>query len=444
MERGGPGSTGELLQSVVGALEEIREAAGAPTSAAFAAPPAPSLNHVLLQISALHKAFLALSDALTEEVEAAAAQRTLWDERLESVRRELSARLEVAQVLHADLQALADLDAGLHQRVSALEAGQQQQQQQPQGGPLAERVAQLEAQVASLEAQLEQQAAGGGEAVQREVTRLVNAQLEEHLALYEAERLPALVSAAAEQAAARWVAARLPAVLAEQAEAATGAAVEAVMRGAVASLHKACEAAAEAAAGAAADAAAVGMDVVQLAAWCQQVADAHANHEHRLARVEEAGLSRGGTRNGNGGTAQPTPPATPAPPSLQKQAAPSQQPGGGGAQLEQRVWQLEADAPRWQATLQEAVAGLQEQLAALSAQQESQAGTCSELVHSVLADVMALARHTKVLDSEVRGLQRAVSRTQQAVIDSSGAFAKALNLPSPVGPFTSLAPETLA
>lgn len=136
-----PSTTAELLESLRSAAAEMRAVGRADSaaggSAATAASPTPSLaatthTNLLLQLSALHKGFLALSDALMEEVESAAMQRQVFNERLEGLRCELGARLDIASQLHEDLQGLAELDADLRQDNSLL----------------TERVKQLEAQVA--------------------------------------------------------------------------------------------------------------------------------------------------------------------------------------------------------------------------------------------------------------------------------------------------------
>lgn len=59
----------------------------------------------------------------------------------------------------------------------------------------------------------------------------------------------------------------------------------------------------------------------------------------------------------------------------------------------------------------------------------------------MLADVRALARHTKALDREMRALRRESAQTQAAVLQSAGVFSAALSVPSPVGPFTSFPPQ---
>lgn len=56
-------------------------------------------------------------------------------------------------------------------------------------------------------------------------------------------------------------------------------------------------------------------------------------------------------------------------------------------------------------------------------------------------DVAALARHTRALDRDVRGLRAKCQHTEEALLQSSAAFSKALKLPSPVGPFTSFPPQ---
>lgn len=54
---------------------------------------------------------------------------------------------------------------------------------------------------------------------------------------------------------------------------------------------------------------------------------------------------------------------------------------------------------------------------------------------------MALARHTKALDRELRALRKEAAQTQAALLQSCSAFSKALAIPSPVGPFTSFPPQ---
>lgn len=133
------GDTTQLLKS----LRELRDATAAEElrlygggSSDGTATPAASgggadTHMMLIQISALHRCFLALADGLMGEVEAASRQRTLFDDRLDSLRRELASRLDVAYKLQEDLQALAASGGVLHQHNSLL----------------AERAQQLEAQV---------------------------------------------------------------------------------------------------------------------------------------------------------------------------------------------------------------------------------------------------------------------------------------------------------
>lgn len=59
----------------------------------------------------------------------------------------------------------------------------------------------------------------------------------------------------------------------------------------------------------------------------------------------------------------------------------------------------------------------------------------------MLTDVAALARHTRALDKEVRSLRAKCQQTEEALLQSSAAFSKTLQLPSPVGPFTSFPPQ---
>lgn len=59
---------------------------------------------------------------------------------------------------------------------------------------------------------------------------------------------------------------------------------------------------------------------------------------------------------------------------------------------------------------------------------------------AVLTDTMALARHTKVLDKELRALRKEAAQTQAALLQLSSAGRKQ-GVTSPLGPFTSFPPQ---
>ena len=192
--------------------------------------------------------------------------------------------------------------------------------------------------------------------------------------------------------------------------------------------------AAEAAAQAAADAASLAGEVRHLASWCEQVDAAHANHEERLRRLEaaEAGTARPALERAGsspGGARELSPRLEQLEGALQEQDArlgrleaaasavappagpgtvrsPGASPDAGAAAaaagavpgapsltaVHSRLGQLEGALAEvgQQATQQ---AARLEEVAAAQAQQGR--GT-EELLHSMLTDVMALARHTKV------------------------------------------------
>ena len=117
-----------------------------------AAAPAENLppvtaHQLTLQVAALHKGFLALSDAFTEQINVAQRQSEAWDGRQESLRRELGAKLGAAAA-QGEVQALARQGAGL----------------QAQGGLLADRLARVEDVLEGCEAGpvLAARAAAGG------------------------------------------------------------------------------------------------------------------------------------------------------------------------------------------------------------------------------------------------------------------------------------------
>lgn len=60
---------------------------------------------------------------------------------------------------------------------------------------------------------------------------------------------------------------------------------------------------------------------------------------------------------------------------------------------------------------------------------------------AVLTDTMALARHTKALDKELRALRKEAAQTQAALLQLSSACASKLEVASPLGPFTSFPPQ---
>lgn len=293
----------------------------------------------------------------------------------------------------------------------------------------------------SLQAQVEQQEAVAAEHLQRQVTWAVNAQLAEHLQHFEEQRLAELVSVAVEQQARRWTQEQLPALLQEQMSIAATAAVEAELQEAVAGLHNTVKTAAEAADHTAADSAAMAADVRQLMSWCCRIAEAHDNHEQRLSRVEKDALVAGAAAS----TAPVAAAATPACLCLPEQAQREQQLRHDADALEQRLRALVAESSMEQQgrqlMVETSLARLQEQVEQLQAHQVQQASSATEMAHSIITDVTALARHTKALDSELRALRRAVERVQAAVMDTNAAFGKALGIPPPCGIFTSFPPD---
>ena len=104
----------DALRGAAQALSSLQPSAATAAGGAGTLPlpqqPAPSASHMLLQISALHKAFLALSDAFTEEM---AQRQTEQEEQrgaLQSVRRECAGKLQLAAALQAEVQQLAAAD----------------------------------------------------------------------------------------------------------------------------------------------------------------------------------------------------------------------------------------------------------------------------------------------------------------------------------------------
>lgn len=141
-------------------------------------------------------------------------------------------------------------------------------------------------------------------------------------------------------------------------------------------------------------------------------------------------------------------------PLVQAAAAPSghrvpgeaseQHAGAARAQLSAVEAQLQALQLRLEGVLHEAggeLPAVWQQLDEVAAQQAQQGKGLEAHLHAVLTDVMALARHCRALDGEVRALRSGVGQVQQALLDASGTFARALNIPSPVGPFSSFPPQ---
>ena len=95
---------------------------GAPAAEAPAVATAPANAHVLLQISALHKAFLSLSEAFLQEMEQRQEERQEQQGALQAVRRDCADRVqaEARQLAAVDGQQ-AHAHAVLAQRCSALE-----------------------------------------------------------------------------------------------------------------------------------------------------------------------------------------------------------------------------------------------------------------------------------------------------------------------------------
>lgn len=288
-----------------------------------------------------------------------------------------------------------------------------------------------------------------------------------------------LMPAAAERGVQRWVADALPQLLQP--------------------MQDAVAATAELAAGIAAD-------VVEVAREVEQLAAAHRNHEQRLCRYEEGAMQASDAAADASASAA-------AVEQLRQQVRSLQM---GHAQLDEGLQQLrqeqaaEAAHGDWQYRQQSEAAmpqlpAVQQRLAAVVDQQAAQAKTTEHLVSSgealhassdasawrmrhhlspclpcaVTTDVMALARHTKALDREVRcfpvlvgwvgwlhgptllrgaltlpasrrapthlpqmrHLRKEVQQAQQALLQSCSVFSRALAIPSPVGPFTSLPPQ---
>ncbi len=225
---------------------------------------------------------------------------------------------------------------------------------------------------------------------------------------------------------------------------------------------------------AAAEVATLAVDVQHLAGWCQQVDAAHANHEQRLQLLEEAS-SAAGAAGGNGAAAEAF--GVGGEPRAAGGAVQQQQQQQQLAALEAALGEQEARL-RWLEVGAGAAAGsrpataagagpgaaaaaaapaaveaqlgaaesrleglLREAQSELATQQAQHASSTQELVHSMLTDVMSLARHTKALDGEVRSLRGGVGQLQDALLRSSGAFARALGIPSPLGPFTTFPPS---
>jgi hypothetical protein len=269
-------------------------------------------------------------------------------------------------------------------------------------------------------------------------------------------------------------------------------------------VQEAVAAVTELSAGLAADVAGLAGRVEDLFERCRRAAAADSNHEERLCRLEEAGMQAPPPSDGCGeleqlqqqvqglqrGHAQLSEGLQGL---LQGQVV-------AAAAAAEQPWPLQASPHSQLATQQRGNAAadltaVEEQLAAVAEQQAQQARTTEQLVSSVTTDVMALARHTKALDREVgraaqqadpcccaqaagwppagctsscareriaeppwqqalartvtvppalpqvRSLRREAQQTQQALLQSCSVFSRALAIPSPVGPFTSLPPQ---
>lgn len=383
----------------------------------------PSTANLLLQISALHKAFLALSEAFMEELDQRATDHEQQRAAVEGVRRECSAKLQAMVTLRADMHELGEAD----RQAAAAEAA------------LAQRCDRLERELASLRQEgqegqrraVDAAAAAATAAVQQQVEAEVSRQL-----------------AAAQQ---RWAAQSLPPLLQP--------------------LQEAVGATAELAAQVATEVGGLAARMKHLARQCEHTEAAHANHEERVCRLEDGSLAGGG-ESGGAVAAQQAQQAG----QLQQLQHAVRSLQEGHCRLEVTVQQAQQDAQQAQQEAQQAqqqaqqvqarqqkqkklaqpwgpeeleclvaaaaeLPAVHEGLAAVAAQQAQGARTTEELVQSVLADVTALARHTKALDRELRSLRREAQQTQQALLHSSTTFSRALAIPSPLGPFTSFPPQ---
>lgn len=89
--------THQALSVLRGAVRELSSSQpGTPTAGGGGlAEAAPSNAHLLLQISALHKAFLSLSEAFMEDLNGRQVEQEEHRQALQSVRRECVGRLQV-------------------------------------------------------------------------------------------------------------------------------------------------------------------------------------------------------------------------------------------------------------------------------------------------------------------------------------------------------------
>ena len=135
----GPSPTDGVVRSLRQALKEMQGGTPAGSAREYEnLPPAATAHQLTLQVAALHKAFLSLSDAFLEQMHVSQRASAAWDGRQESLRRELGAKLGAVAALQGEVAALARQGAGVG----------------AQGGLLADRLARVEDALAGCEALL--------------------------------------------------------------------------------------------------------------------------------------------------------------------------------------------------------------------------------------------------------------------------------------------------
>ncbi|GAB4821300.1 hypothetical protein N2152v2_008346 [Parachlorella kessleri] len=219
------------------------------------------------------------ADGKENDTKASRQQSASWNQSLEAVRHEFVGKLEQALALQQDLQQLLTLEAGL----------------QAQSAMLAERLATVEDQSASLQSQLNQQSADVSQQVQNQVTLAANTHFEEHLQHLEQERLGPLVQAELRRQVQQWAASELAAVVQHEVQRQTATAVQTALSRELQALQagtdavqQACVGTAELASQVASEVASLAADMQHLSGWCQRLEAAHSNHEERLCLLEES------------------------------------------------------------------------------------------------------------------------------------------------------------
>ncbi|KAL6770050.1 hypothetical protein ACKKBG_A33400 [Auxenochlorella protothecoides x Auxenochlorella symbiontica] len=76
--------------------------------------PQPSTTQLTLQVSALHNAFLALSDAFTESLEVSRRKELQWEAAMQAIQQRFASEVAAVEALRDDYHQLASKNAGLH------------------------------------------------------------------------------------------------------------------------------------------------------------------------------------------------------------------------------------------------------------------------------------------------------------------------------------------